>query len=61
MQTILKILFFTPRGEELEPDNNPPAPLLQQPESLAIGRLTQPLRPASASRGQQEEEVVGRP
>jgi hypothetical protein len=37
MQTILKILFFTPRGEELEPDNNPPAPLLQQPESLAIG------------------------
>lgn len=37
-----------PRGKELEPDNNPQAPVLQQPEYLAIGkspsvRLTQPL------------------
>lgn len=41
-----------PRGEELEPDNNPQAPVLQQPESFFLLenrlRLTQPLIPAVA-------------
>jgi len=27
-----------PRGEELEPDNNPQAPVLQKSEYLAIGK-----------------------
>lgn len=27
-----------PRGEELEPDNNPQAPVLQEPESFSIGK-----------------------
>lgn len=54
-----------PRGEELEPDNNPQAPVLQQPEYLAIGKspsvnAAPNTGGSSASRGQQEEELVGR-
>jgi len=39
-----------PRGEELEPDNNPQASVLQQPEYLAIGKSpsVNPLIPAVA-------------
>lgn len=49
-----------PRGEELEPDNNPQAPVL--PESFSIGKSPSAAPNtggSSASRGQQEEELVG--
>lgn len=54
----------SPRGEELEPDNNPQAPVLQQPEYLPIGKSSSVNAApntgnSSASRGQQEEELVG--
>jgi hypothetical protein len=52
-----------PRGEELEPDNNPQASVLQQPEYLAIGKspsvnAAPNTGGSSASWGQQEEERV---
>ena len=42
-----------PRGEELEPYNNPQAPVLPVNAAPNTGG-------SSASRGQQEEELVGR-
>ncbi|EEF27683.1 conserved hypothetical protein [Ricinus communis] len=54
-----------PRGEELEPDNNPQAPVLKKSEYLAIGKspsvnAASNTGGSSPSRGQQEEELVGR-
>lgn len=53
-----------PRGEELEPYNNPQAPVLQKSEYLAIGKspsvnAAYNTGGSSPSRGQQEE--VGYP
>ncbi|KAA0059498.1 hypothetical protein E6C27_scaffold48829G00010 [Cucumis melo var. makuwa] len=59
----METIFDGPRGEELEPDKNPQASLLQEPTYLAIGKspsveAAPNTGGSSASWGQQEEERV---
>ncbi|KAH7511609.1 hypothetical protein FEM48_ZijujMtG0003400 (mitochondrion) [Ziziphus jujuba var. spinosa] len=50
-----------PRGKELEPDNNPQAPVLQQPEYLAINRLRPPTDHALDPSGPDSNEPMETP